>query len=102
MAYTRCIDCSAICKNTRCSQCRRIKDRRRNLTRPHYQGDYRTRRAAMLATATHCWLCGDALTGHPWPHPLSSTADHVHPGVADSPLRPAHLRCNASRGSRHA
>lgn len=37
---------------------------------------YRAEREWVLATSTHCWLCGSALTSHRWPHPLSSTVDH--------------------------
>lgn len=100
MAKRRCLDCPNLTTSTRCATCRAAKERRRAATRPHYQGDYKARRAQLQATATHCWLCGQGLPGYPWPHPLSTTADHVVPGDPTSELRPAHLRCNTSRGAK--
>lgn len=56
-------------------------------------------RAAVLATwGLRCWLCGDDLDDQGW------DIDHVVPrsrGGSDdlSNLRPAHARCNRSRGA---
>lgn len=102
MPKCRCLDCGTLTPSTRCPNCQRSRQRTRNRERPHYHGDYRTRRAAVLAEATHCWLCGQPLTSAPWPHPRSSTADHVTPGDSASELRAAHLGCNASRGAQPA
>ena len=57
---------------------------------------YRINRRLLLADHPNCWLCGG---------PGADTADHIIPvskgGTADrSNLRPAHQRCNASRGDR--
>lgn len=100
MANKPCLDCGKLSPGTRCPDCRRARDRQRNATRPHYQGDYQRRRAALKATATHCWICREPLTGEPWPSPRSTTADHVVPGDPSSELRAAHLACNSSRGAR--
>jgi hypothetical protein len=49
------------------------------------------------ASALLCWLCGEGENPFdPW------QADHYLPGVKDSPLLPAHRRCNAKRGDRPA
>lgn len=37
---------------------------------------YRRNAATVRATATHCALCGRPLTGHRYPHPLSTVVDH--------------------------
>jgi 5-methylcytosine-specific restriction endonuclease McrA len=61
-----------------------------------YDAVYERERRAMLATATHCAICGEP----PYPgNPL--TADHVIPitmGGAGGPLQPAHAKCNTSKG----
>lgn len=51
-----------------------------------------------------CWLCGDSIDKRlEYPHPYSFSADHVDPvsrgGSNAGELRPAHLRCNQSRGN---
>jgi hypothetical protein len=102
MARKLCLDCGAPSTGPRCPEHTRAKDRERTAKRTHYSGDYVKRRADLLATSTHCWLCGEPLTGYPWPHQLSSTADHVVPSDANSELRAAHLACNAGRGNRPA
>lgn len=100
MALRQCLDCGKLTTRTRCPEHTRAKDRERTAGRTHYSGDYTKRRRDLLATATHCWLCGEPLTDYPWPHQLSSTADHVVPGDPNSELRASHLACNASRGNR--
>lgn len=99
MPRTRCLGCNQLTDTApRCDTCRRTKERQRNQARQGYYGTtYRTRRAAALNDATHCWICGEPLTPHPWPHPQSTSCDHVTPGDPNSELRPAHLGCNASR-----
>jgi 5-methylcytosine-specific restriction endonuclease McrA len=70
--------------------------RRPGKNRDAYDSVYERERKAMLATATHCVLCG----GSPYPgNPL--TADHVIPitmGGKHGPLQPAHSKCNTSKG----
>lgn len=52
-----------------------------------------------------CWLCGQHIDlARPYPDPMSFTADHVVPvalgGNVLGSVKPAHLRCNSSRGAR--
>lgn len=101
MAAKRCA-CGAFTRNgPRCTQCEAEHQAHRNATRTHYQGDYRTRAAALRRAATMdpttvCWLCGEpARPDDPW------TADHVTAGDPSSELRPAHRSCNSARGSRN-
>jgi 5-methylcytosine-specific restriction endonuclease McrA len=62
-----------------------------------YGAAYRAARAALLAWAPNCWICGG---------PGADSADHVpslyeHRHVAGSGccvLKPAHRRCNTRRG----
>lgn len=63
-------------------------------------------RAAVLATATDCWICGDPLRFDvKAPHPLSPSVDHLtplqHGGELLDPanLAACHLRCNVRRGN---
>lgn len=51
-----------------------------------------------------CWLCGEPIDKRlKHPHPFSFSADHVSPvargGSNRGELKPAHLRCNQSRGA---
>jgi hypothetical protein len=66
-------------------------------TRKHhfYGGDYRKRRAEVLANATHCHLCKQPLT-------LTDQieTDHLVAGDPNSPLAPAHRVCNQRRGNK--
>jgi 5-methylcytosine-specific restriction endonuclease McrA len=64
----------------------------------HYRWkhQYEKARKYVLAQSNICWLCG---------MPGATTVDHVIPrshGGEDNVenLRPAHLRCNSSRGNR--
>jgi len=60
-----------------------------------YGGRYKANARATKATATHCHLCGKAFQ-------LGDTieADHIYPELgSDSPLAPAHRKCNSSRGN---
>lgn len=70
---------------------------------------YRKRTAALRAhvkrTGEPCWLCGLPIDlGLPYTHPMSFTADHVdaiaNGGKLLGELRPAHRRCNSSRGKK--
>ncbi|WP_423817336.1 HNH endonuclease [Rothia nasimurium] len=68
---------------------------------------YRKKTAALRSyvqrTQSPCWLCGQPIDLMlPYTHPMSFTADHVEAiangGKLLSELRPAHRRCNSSRG----
>lgn len=90
-----CIECGVIALKTRCSQCESRRNRVRNSSRKHYQGDYARRARAVRENAVVCWLCGKgAIAGDPW------TADHVIAGEPMSDLLPAHRSCNSRRGAR--
>lgn len=85
-----CIDCGTLSTATRCVICQREKEARR--PRSHYAGSYASRAKKVREGASVCWVCGEgARDGDPW------QADHVYPGVADSPLLPAHRSCNIRR-----
>ena len=64
---------------------------------------YRRRRARVLAPQRiWCHLCGEEIDKTlRAPHPLSASADHVHPvasgGSQHGALAPAHLICNSRR-----
>lgn len=71
-----------------------------------YDRHYQREREQLLARSTHCAICGGPLYPNlRFPHPLSSTADHIRElamgGGHRGNLRPAHLRCNSSRGARN-
>ena len=58
-----------------------------------YGGDYKRRRQAALAGATHCHICKEVFK----PGDLIET-DHVQSGNPASPLLPAHRLCNQRKG----
>ena len=63
---------------------------------------YKRNRRRVLRAASVCWICGGELNPDlKWPHPYSSTADHVEPisegGSNNGPLRAAHAVCNRRR-----
>ena len=65
---------------------------------------YRRRRARVLAGSPVCAACGKPIDKTlKFPHPMSATADHVHPvgrgGSNLGPLQPMHLLCNQRRGT---
>jgi hypothetical protein len=92
-----CLTCRQLTTEpVRCTSCQSkrqaLTDAHRTHKRDHYKGDYQARAKAVRESATHCWLCGEAAReGDPW------QADHIYPGVADSPLAPAHRSCNIRR-----
>ena len=66
---------------------------------------YRRKAAKLRRNSTTCWICGDAIDitlDHK--DPMSWTADHLDPlangGHALGEIKPAHRRCNSSRGAR--
>jgi len=67
-------------------------DARRQPFRNHYKGSYSSRAKQVRANAEICWICKDGRrTDDPF------TADHYFPGIANSPLLPAHRSCNSRR-----
>jgi 5-methylcytosine-specific restriction endonuclease McrA len=69
---------------------------------------WRQLQANLRAQHLPCWLCGQPIDYRlTWPDPASFSVDHAVPRsvdlrLAEDPanLRPAHLRCNTSRGPR--
>ena len=100
-----CIDCGKLSRATRCANCQAVQNKKREASdyvqsrkaykAALYGGNYRARRAAVLASATHCHICKQALKlGE------QVDVDHLLPGVPESPLAAAHAYCNRSRGNR--
>lgn len=98
-----CLDCGELTSNkSRCDRHqKRIDDlmnaRRQEVKRLSgaYSGDYRKRAKEVRDNASICHLCGEGpRVNDPW------EADHIYPGVADSPLAPAHRSCNQRRGNK--
>lgn len=72
---------------------------------------YLSARRQVLEANQICWLCGELIDlDLKWPHPMYGTADHIIP-ESELPdrndprhwdpknLKPAHLSCNARRGT---
>lgn len=115
MVKRPCLDCGTPARSSRCEPCAvkhdqivnaRETERRRGegvrQRRRSYGGTYRRAAAAIRATATRCWICGQGpRAGDPW------QADHVVP-LALAPdqagrtphLAPAHRSCNVARSNR--
>ena len=87
--------CPNLTRTTRCQGCEQGHQKARNAKRTHYHGSYTTRARHTRDTAVRCWICNKAFTPGDRIH-----ADHVRPGDPTSPLKPAHARCNTSRGNR--
>jgi hypothetical protein len=60
-----------------------------------YNYAYRQEAKRIRETATHCHICRQAFVEGD-----KIEADHLIAGVADSPLAPAHRKCNQSRGDK--
>lgn len=56
---------------------------------------YKQAREQIRATAIRCHLCKELFTDR-----KEITADHLIPGDRNSPLLPAHAKCNSSRGDK--
>jgi len=95
-----CLDCGVLTNTSnRCELHQREyqakMDARKIGKRNHYKGNYQKRAKLVREAAEICWLCKEGpRVGDPW------TADHVYPGVTDSPLLAAHRSCNSSRGNK--
>jgi hypothetical protein len=101
-----CLICGALGRGTRCdrhqAEWNSQRESKKNANpirqakkRELYGGDYRRRRAAVLATATHCHICREPLGAGD-----RVEADHLVPGDPNSPLAPAHRLCNQRRGDK--
>ena len=71
------------------------------MSRTGHRG-YRRNRARVLRNSDCCHWCGQLLDPDlPFPHPLSSTADHLLPikdgGSNTGVVVAAHLKCNQAR-----
>jgi hypothetical protein len=101
-----CMDCQTLIPNKqiRCDACAETKRARNTLRermrvreRPHYEGNYRKRAAAVRASAEVCWICNEpARPNDPW------QADHVVPRDVDPEtlLLPVHRSCNIYRSAK--
>lgn len=77
MAPRPCMDCGKPTSNTRCQACEATRQRGRNQTRPHYQGDWAALSKKIRAewVATNGWVCPG---WHTPPHPATDlVTDHV-------------------------
>jgi 5-methylcytosine-specific restriction endonuclease McrA len=100
-----CLDCGTLARGSRCETHQAEADRknekrkdtylRRARKAALYDSNYKKKRRALLAVATHCHLCGRPFTPYD-----RIEADHVIAGDPTSPLLPAHRFCNASRGNK--
>ena len=102
----QCLDCSELTFDSRCEKhaSEHRRERQRRADTPErlakkkflYGRGYATKRAQVLATATHCHLCGK-----PFGVNEQIETDHVYPELGHaSPLAAAHRRCNQARGNR--
>jgi hypothetical protein len=95
-----CLDCGVLVRGgSRCpihqAMWQSKVDAKRKPKRTHYDSKYKRDSKIVRDNAIECWLCGQGYRpDDPW------TADHLFPGVIDSPLLPAHRSCNSSRGNR--
>ena len=102
----QCLDCHELTFESRCEKHRAEYERRREAryNTPErrakkqflYGSSYKKNRARVLATATHCHLCGK-----PFNENDKVEADHLFPEMgAASPLAAAHRSCNQARGNK--
>lgn len=100
MGFARpCLECGVLTRSgSRCDKHQAILDAKVSAykaSRTLYSGDYRARAKAVRDSAVACWICGEVFTDR-----SQIQADHVNAGDRNSPLLPAHARCNASRGNK--
>jgi 5-methylcytosine-specific restriction endonuclease McrA len=94
-----CLDCGALTKGSRCSQCQTRRAAERGTTTERgYGADHQRRAKAVIAAQRWCSICG-----HGGSADNSLTADHVTPvsrGGANGLLRTLCRTCNSRRGNR--
>lgn len=93
--------CGEITEKTPCKECRSRKNKvrdaaRGNSTQRGYNSDYSKKRRTILSDGPSCYLCGK---------PGADSVDHeialTNGGTNEiSNLKPSHLKCNLSKGSR--
>lgn len=93
MAWTLCIDCGTPTPRTRCPDCARTHNTRRNTSRPQYAGgwDKHSRDTRAKWVAEHGLVCPG------WqvpPHPIATIADLA----LDHDVGPLCRRCNGRKG----
>ena len=103
--YRPCLICGRLGKGTRCEpheteyrlkrESRRDNVARREKKNNLYNWEYQQQRKIIVATATHCHLCGKTFTDTD-----KVEADHVIPSDRNSPLAAAHRLCNQRKGNR--
>ena len=77
---------------TYCSKHQPLVEQRRVARRGGlYGGDWKRRAAAQVAGSPYCEVCGSE---------ADLTADHLLPGMVDSPLRTLCRGCNSARANR--
>ena len=102
----QCLECHELTFESRCekhaSEYARKREARYNTPERQakkkflYGADYKRKRAWVLATATHCHLCGKAFT-----QTSEIETDHLYPELgSQSPLAAAHRSCNQQRGNK--
>ncbi len=86
-----CLGCGRPCPSSPCQRCRP------GVKLTHHDAEYRRNKRALLALATHCWLCGQPARAD---DPL--VADHIVPLTAGGDhydLQASHSSCNKRRGA---
>ena len=76
---------------------------------PGNRAAFEAARKKILATQTHCGICGKPVDfSYRYPHPLSATVDHIIPVAKGghpsdiSNMQLAHFACNRVKGDRLA
>lgn len=95
-----CLICGILTiRGSRCpthrSQLQKETDQRRKEKRNHYKGSYQSRAKKVREEAVTCHICNE---GYKFNDPFQ--ADHLIPGVGESPLLPAHRSCNIRKGNK--
>lgn len=100
MGFNRpCLDCGQlVAQGNRCETHQTLHqakiDQRRKPNRLHYNSQYKKQAKQIRESAQICWICKQGYKPNdPW------TADHLYPGIQNSPLLPAHRSCNSRRGN---
>jgi hypothetical protein len=100
-----CIHCGQLATTTPCPPCHTAHERNRNRIRDAnperiakkralYNAAYKRQRDLLKKRGGICYLCGEVVP------PSTGQADHIYPGVPDSPLAITHAFCNQSRGNK--
>lgn len=100
-----CLACGELCHGSYCAKHLQELNARRQINKDTperlarkrllYGGDYKKRRAEVVATATHCYICQK-----PFESATGIDVDHLVAGDPNSPLAATHEVCNRSRGNR--